>query len=65
MIGCVAEAINADVQIDHKELEDARWFDRDELAMMFSKTHPDGLFCPPKLAIANLLVWSWAKGQIG
>ena len=64
MIGCVAEAINADVQIDHKELEDARWFDRDEISMMFSKTHPDGLFCPPKLAIANLLVWSWAKGQI-
>jgi NAD+ diphosphatase len=65
MIGCVAEAINADVVVDQKELEDARWFSRDEVASMFAKTHPAGLFCPPKLAIANLLIWSWAQGKIG
>jgi hypothetical protein len=32
---------------------------------MFTKTHPAGLFCPPKLAIANLLVSAWARGEIG
>jgi NAD+ diphosphatase len=64
MIGCIAEAISADLVVDQKELEDARWFSRDEIGQMFSKTHPAGFSCPPKLAIANLLVWSWAKGEI-
>jgi NAD+ diphosphatase len=64
MIGCVAEAIDTDITIDVKELEDARWFSREEVGMMFNRTHPQALFCPPKLAIANLLVWSWAKGQM-
>jgi NAD+ diphosphatase len=65
MIGCCAEATSSAVTIDRKELEDARWFSRSEVEMMFAKTHPDGLFCPPKLAIANLLLWSWARGEIG
>jgi len=65
MLGCVAEAIDTDIKVDQKELEDARWFSREEIGMMFNKTHPQSLFCPPKLAIANLLVWAWAKGQIG
>ena len=30
MIGCTARAINEDIVVDRTELEDARWFDRDE-----------------------------------
>ncbi len=26
------------------ELEDARWFTREETAQMLARTHPDGLF---------------------
>jgi NAD+ diphosphatase len=63
MIGCVAEATSSELVVDRKELEDARWFSRDEVMLMFRKAHPQGLFCPPKLAIANLLVASWAKGE--
>ena len=31
MIGCTARATNEDIVVDRTELEDARWFDRDEV----------------------------------
>ena len=30
--------------LDEKELEDARWFDREEARMMLERTHPEGLY---------------------
>ncbi len=59
MMGCTAEALTTDVTIDATEIEDARWFGRDETRLMLERTHPQGLTCPPKLAIANLLVSKW------
>ena len=60
MLGCLAQARTADITVDTTELEDARWFSREEARLMLSRTHPDGLTCPPRLAIANLLIRSWA-----
>jgi NAD+ diphosphatase len=57
--------MHSELVIDKNELDDARWFSREELGLMFSKTHPAGIFCPPKFAIANLLIRSWLKGEIG
>ncbi len=34
MIGCIARALNEDIVVDHTELEDARWFSRDEARLM-------------------------------
>jgi NAD+ diphosphatase len=62
MIGCTAEALSREITIDADEIEDARWFTRAETRLMLSREHPDGLTCPPKLAIANLLVGAWALG---
>ena len=31
MIGCFGEALNEDIQVDGDELEDCRWFFRDEV----------------------------------
>ena len=59
MIGCLAEALTLDITVDHLELEDARWFSRDEVRQMLDKTHPDSLVCPPRLAIANALMRAW------
>jgi NAD+ diphosphatase len=59
MIGCIAEALEAELTVDSGELEHARWFSRSEVAAMLRKTHPDGLSCPPKLAIANTLMRAW------
>ena len=60
MIGCMAEALSSEIVVDRTELEDARWFSREEARLMLAKKHPDGLVCPPKLAIANLLMSAWA-----
>ena len=62
MIGCTAEALSTDITMDAVELEDARWFHRDEVRLLLSRTHPDGFVCPPKLAIANTLMSNWALG---
>jgi len=59
MIGCIAQAASRELTIDPKELEDARWFSRQEAALMLGGAHPQGLACPPKLAIANLLIATW------
>ena len=63
MIGCMAEAASTDITIDTVELEDARWFLRAEATLMLAKKHPEGFVCPPKLAIANLLMRAWVEGQ--
>jgi NAD+ diphosphatase len=65
MIGCHAEAITRDIVVDHAELEDARWFSKDEVTAMLLRRHPDGLTTPPPLAIAHHIVRAWVKDEIG
>lgn len=62
MIGCLAEATSTDIVIDPLELEAARWFDRAEAAAMLTRTHPDGLFAPPPVAIAHHLIRAFVEG---
>ena len=62
MIGCLGEALGEALTIDHEELEDARWFSRDEVARMLDRSHPDGLLTPPPMAIAHHLIRAWADG---
>jgi NAD+ diphosphatase len=59
MIGCTARATNEDIVVDRTELEDARWFDRDEARQMLTRTHPDGLAGPHPFAIAHHLLGRW------
>jgi NAD+ diphosphatase len=61
MIGCHAEALNADVVVDRSELEDARWFDREEVASMLLRRHPAGLLTPPPMAIAHHIIRAWVE----
>jgi len=56
MIGLVAEAVTTDITIETAELEDARWFGRDEVEAMVENRHPDGLKVPAPMAIAWHLV---------
>jgi NAD+ diphosphatase len=62
MIGCLGEALNDDITLDRSELEDGRWFTRDEVRLILAGQHPDGVVCPPKMAIANTLMRVWAEG---
>jgi len=62
MIGCTARATTEDIVVDRTELEDARWFDRAELALMHKRQHPDGLFAAHPFAIAHHLIGQWLHG---
>ena len=59
MIGCSAAAESRDLTIDTTELEDARWFSREEIAAALAGA-PDAAFQPPpKAAIARTLLERW------
>jgi NAD+ diphosphatase len=62
MIGCTARATSDDIVVDRTELEDARWFDREEARLMITRKHPDGLAGPHPFAIAHHLVGRWVHG---
>ncbi len=61
MIGCSARALNEDIVIDRTELEDARWFSREEARLMLLRQHPEGLAGPHPFAIAHHLVGQWLR----
>lgn len=67
MIGCYGEALETDINMDALELEDCRWFSRDEIRAILEgvgPTNDDGspkFFMPPKMAIASRLVSDWVK----
>ncbi len=64
MLGFVARAVSPDIRIDRDELDDARWFSRDELNQQgewgdegagFKKTRPD--------SISRYLIEYWQAGN--
>jgi NAD+ diphosphatase len=61
MIGCTARALTTDIVVDKTELEDARWFDKAEVAQMLRREHPGGLLGPHPVAIAYHLVGQWVN----
>ena len=63
MIGCYAEALSTDVVRDAAELEDCRWFEREEVRLMLEGTHPQDLVAPPKMAIAHQLIAAFAEWE--
>src|SRR4029077_8888511 len=56
MIGCHAEALPEKITVDRSELEDARWFDREELVLMLLRKHPHGLTATVPHAIAHHII---------
>ena len=65
MIGCFAQATSEEITVDVTELEDARWFGRDEVVAMFAGTHPRGLIAPQPVAIAHHLLKAFAAKGAG
>ena len=58
MIGCTARALAPELAIDRNELDDARWFTRDEVARALDG--PGGAFDPPgRYAVARTLLEHW------
>ncbi len=62
MFGAVAEAVSTEIRLDD-ELEDARWFSREEILRAWSGAHPD-LLPARKGAIAHYLIGQWLAGHV-
>ena len=60
MIGCFAEAASRTLKVDRVELEDVRWFSREETELLLKRRHPDRLMAPTPIAIAHHLIRQWA-----
>ncbi|MDQ2094178.1 NAD(+) diphosphatase [Rhodalgimonas zhirmunskyi] len=63
MFGCRGEALDDEITIDPKEIEDARWFTREEIALAFAGGHPE-LMPARKGAIAQFLLWNWLADRL-
>ena len=60
MIGCIGEALTDEIRFDGEELEDARWFTKDDIRQMLAGTH-EHFNAPVPIAIANHLIREWVK----
>jgi NAD+ diphosphatase len=59
MIGCIAPAASSDLTVDTTELEDARWFTRDEVERAVGGFAEASFQPPPRTAIARTLLEHW------
>lgn len=64
MIGCYGQALNAEIHRDEKELEDCRWFTREETLEMLEMPGTNGKASPPKGAIAHRLMRDWVERKL-
>jgi NAD+ diphosphatase len=60
MMACVAEAEDEALTVDTTELEDARWFSRDEVLAALEGADDRTFNTPPPFAIAHTLLRRWA-----
>ena len=65
MIGCIAEALSTDIEIDEHELADVRWFSREEVQAAFAQDGEteEGFYLPNPIAIAHYLIKDWVNGN--
>jgi NAD+ diphosphatase len=61
MLGCYAEALSKDFQIDGLEIEAARWMTKSEARTRLAGEIDDGLKMPGAIAIARQLLADWVK----
>ncbi len=61
MIGFVGRALSTEIQVDHEELEDARWFTRAE---MREQAEAGTLVLPGGVSISRSLVEHWYGGPL-
>ena len=63
MIACIADCASDVLAIDHTELEDAKWFERESVEAALRRG-PDAPFqAPPHFAIAHTLLTRWVASD--
>jgi len=61
MLGCNAQALSRDFQIDGDEIEAARWLTKDEVRARLANSIEDEMKLPATIAIAHYLIRDWAR----
>ena len=61
MIGCHADAATTEINFDDDEMNDVRWFSRDEVALALEGKN-ETLNVPQPIAIAHHLITAWVNG---
>ena len=61
MIGCHAYADDKTIVIDETELDDARWFTREEVAYAMTGAEDGAFIAPPSFAVAHHLLKWWLE----
>jgi NAD+ diphosphatase len=59
MLGFFGQALAYDIEIDHDEISEARWFTREEVVEMMA---PGDLRLPPNVSISRWLLQQWYEG---
>ncbi|XP_026199744.1 peroxisomal NADH pyrophosphatase NUDT12 [Anabas testudineus] len=59
MIGCLAVAISTDIRVDENEIEEARWFPRQQVIDSLFRGIHAALTVPPRQTIAHQLIRHW------
>ena len=63
MFGCAGAALNTDITIDPKEIEDALWVSREEMLDIFEGVHPK-IKPAREGAIAHFLLENWLSDRL-
>ncbi|MEQ8348181.1 MAG: NAD(+) diphosphatase [Sneathiellaceae bacterium] len=65
MIGCIGEGLSEEIRVDQDELDEARWFSRDEVAAMTAASldMQASPRMPPPLSLAHQLALRWLDGS--
>ncbi|XP_062985631.1 NAD-capped RNA hydrolase NUDT12 isoform X1 [Elgaria multicarinata webbii] len=59
MIGCIAAAVSTEIKVDNIEIEDARWFSREQVVEILNKRNQGAFVGPPHQTIAHQLMKHW------
>ncbi|XP_038559757.1 peroxisomal NADH pyrophosphatase NUDT12 isoform X1 [Micropterus salmoides] len=61
MIGCLAVAISTDIKVDENEIEEARWFPRQQAIESLLRGASPAFTVPPRQTIAHQLIRHWVS----
>ncbi|MFI5426172.1 NAD(+) diphosphatase [Aeromicrobium sp. UC242_57] len=61
MLGFFGRALSTEIRVDQDEIEEARWFTRDEVTEM---TASSDLLLPPNVSISRWLLQEWHQGTL-
>ncbi len=64
MIGCHAQAITTDINMDTEEMHDVRWVSRQDMQAAMNE-EPAPVKAPGAIAIAHHLIKAWLDGDVG